>query len=131
MKGGEIFVISALLLSLMAGAASAQNCGPTVSLNTNYTDGFSNSSGSNNNANSYMSGNISNSNMTSGANSNASDNENISLGMTISWQIGAKKMCEQQASARLHQQKLQNLEQTLRLCKTYGNEHPLLQGKCY
>ena len=130
MKAGEIFLLSTLLLSLLAGAASAQNCGPTISLNTNYTDGFSQSAGSNSNANSYMSGNISNSNMTSGSNNNNSDNENVSLGLTVSWQLG-NNTCEAQASARLHQQKLQNLEQTLRLCKTYGNEHPLLKGKCF
>ena len=130
MKGGEIFLISTLLLALLAGAASAQNCGPTVSLNTNYTDGLSMSNGfsdSNSKSGSAASPYI---NENRNRNQNGSDSENLSVGLTMSWQLG-NHTCEAQASARLHQQKLQNLEQTLRLCKTYGTDHPLLQGKCY
>ena len=122
---------AAAILLLSTIGAAAQNCGPTLSLNSNYSDGFSLSEGSNSNSNRYVSNQINNENMTSGANNNKSDNENISLGVTISWQLGAKKMCEAQAGARLQQQKLQNLEQTLRICKQYGKDHPLLQGKCY
>ena len=72
------------------------------------------------------------------------DDRSDSVGVSLSWDLFGYKDCKSEASANVIEseakardananaddQEIRNLERILRLCKTYGSEHPLLEGKC-
>ena len=66
----------------------------------------------------------------------ATDNDNYKIGFKITIPLG-EDYCERQELAKLNRDKayairaeLDNVEKALRLCKQYGDNHPLLEGKC-
>ena len=63
-------------------------------------------------------------------------NDNVTAGIKLKISLG-EDYCEEQESAQLFRARenarsvnLSNIERTLKLCKQYGDNHPLLEGKC-
>ena len=64
------------------------------------------------------------------------DTENFGVKLTFKIPLG-EDYCTEQESAKLFRDKeyakrasLDNIEKQLRLCKQYGEDHPLLEGQC-
>ena len=64
------------------------------------------------------------------------DTDYAKVGVKLVFQLG-EDYCTEQESAKLRRDEgyadraeLDNVEKVLRLCKQYGDNHPLLEGKC-
>ena len=114
-----------IALLMMTGTAAA-TCGPQLTLDLDADDREIARSHGQHGGNS------------SGYNYGATkdDTEDFKFGIRLTIPLG-EDYCEEQEKAKWERDheyalraELDNIEKTLRLCKQYGEHHPLLKGKC-
>ena len=116
-----------IALLMMTGTAAA-TCGPQLTLNAEQNDREY--------ARSHASHGYDNFTETTPYGATQDDTDYINFGIRLTIPLG-EDYCEEQEKAKWERDheyalraELDNIEKTLRLCKQYGEHHPLLKGKC-